>query len=126
YANSEDDAVSQADDLANAVDDLASNRIAFGVHHLSIQIDADTQEELQDHVRMVESTIGKLGFLTRRERAAAEATFWASLPANARYIARKADITTSNFAAMASFHAYPEGQLDGNHWGPAIAALETN
>ncbi len=126
YANSEDDAISQADDLALAVDDLASNRIAFGAHHLSILIDADNQDELQDHVRLVESTVGKMGFLTRRERAAAEATFWASLPGNARYIARKADITTSNFAGLASFHAYPEGKIDGNHWGPAIAALETN
>jgi type IV secretion system protein VirB4 len=60
-----------------------------------------------------------------REDVNLEPAFWAQFPANFKYIARKAMISAGNFAGLASFHNHPTGQADGNHWGPAIAVLET-
>src|SRR5690606_1923318 len=54
-----------------------------------------------------------------------EAAFWAQLPGNFSYVARRALISNGNFAGFASLHNFPAGQAAGNHWGPAITKLET-
>ena len=60
-----------------------------------------------------------------REDLNAEPAYWAQLPGNQAYIARRAVISTLNCAGLSSFHAYPYGKPDGNHWGPAITIFET-
>src|SRR3546814_14227827 len=31
-----------------------------------------------------------------------------------------------NFSAFSTFHTFPAGHEDGNHWGPAVALLKTS
>jgi type IV secretion system protein VirB4 len=61
-----------------------------------------------------------------REDLALEAGFWGQLPGNFAYRARKAPITSRNFAAMVNFHNHPTGRASGNHWGEALALLITS
>jgi type IV secretion system protein VirB4 len=60
-----------------------------------------------------------------REDLNCEPAFWAQLPGNFSYIARKSVISSKNFAGFASLHNYPSGRPAGNHWGPAISVFET-
>ncbi len=121
----EDDAFSLRGELAQARDDVGAGRQAYGEHHLTILAKADTLDELDAGVADIQSSLAEAGAVAVREDVNLEPAFWAQFPANFKYIARKAMISAGNFAGLASFHNHPTGQAEGNHWGPAIAVLET-
>jgi type IV secretion system protein VirB4 len=136
-ANAGDFAVSQAAQLKDALDGLASNEFAIGDHHFTLQVLAeiepgeaadDTQRlrALNDNVALARSYLADTGMTVAREDLALEAAFWAQLPGNFAMRPRKAPITSRNFAAMAPFHNYPTGRAAGNHWGEALALLCTS
>ena len=60
-----------------------------------------------------------------REELGLEAAFWAQFPGNFGYIARRALVSSANFAGFASAHNFPVGKADGNHWGDAVTLFET-
>jgi type IV secretion system protein VirB4 len=121
----EDDAFSLRGELAQARDDVGAGRAAYGEHHLTILAKADSLEELDSAVADVQSALAEAGAVAVREDVGQEPAFWAQFPANFKFIARKAMISAGNFAGLASFHNHPTGRAGGNHWGPAIAVLET-
>ena len=121
----EDDAFSLRGELAQARDDVGAGRAAYGEHHLTILAKAESLEELDTAVADIQSSLAEAGAVAVREDVNLEPAFWAQFPANFSYIARKALISAGNFAGLASFHNHPTGQATGNHWGPAIAVLET-
>ena len=121
----EDDAFSLRGELAQARDDVGAGRAAYGEHHLTILAKAETLAELDSAVADIQSSLAEAGAVAVREDVNLEPAFWAQFPANFKYIARKALISAGNFAGLASFHNHPTGQASGNHWGPAIAVLET-
>ncbi len=137
-ANAGDFAVSQAEELKDALDALTSNEFVMGDHHFSLQIvDAVAEpgkpvrgaarlKGLNDHVALARSILADTGMLVAREDLALEAAFWAQLPGNFPFRPRKAPVTSRNLAAMAPFHNYPLGRADGNHWGEALALLITS
>jgi len=134
-ANAGDFAVSQAQELVDALDALTSNEFVMGDHHLSLQVLADTigvrtQESalarLNDHIALARTMLADTGMTVAREDLALEAGFWAQLPGNFSDRPRKAPITSRNFAAMMSCHNYPCGRASGNHWGDALALLVTS
>jgi len=136
--NAGDFAISQAEDLKKALDALTSNEFVMGDHHFSLQILADVDDrsvgdsgsrrlgQLIDHVAQARSILAETGMTVAREDLAMEAAFWAQLPGNFPMRARKAPITSRNFAAMAPFHNYPAGREKGNHWGDALALFMTS
>ena len=121
----DDDAYSLRTELAQARDDVGAGRTAYGEHHLTILAKADSLDELDGAVADVQSALAEAGAIAVREDTNLEPAFWAQFPGNLRFVARKALISASNFASLASFHNHPTGQPDGNHWGPAIAVMET-
>jgi type IV secretion system protein VirB4 len=121
----EDDAFSLRGELAQARDDVGAGRAAYGEHHLTILAKADSLEELDQGVADIQGSLSEMGAIAVREDVNLEPAFWAQFPANFKYIARKSLISAGNFAGLASFHNHPAGQAEGNHWGPAIAVLET-
>jgi type IV secretion system protein VirB4 len=136
-ANAGDFAVSQAQQLCEALDGLSSNAFAMGDHHLTLQVlaEADGNEQvpdvqrlkaLNDNIALARSYLADTGMTVAREDLAVEAAFWAQLPGNFALRPRKAPITSRNFAAMAPFHNYPGGRAQGNHWGEALALLCTS
>jgi type IV secretion system protein VirB4 len=146
--NAGDFAVSQAEELKDALDALTSNEFVMGDHHFSLQVMADEprgsfpgarawseeNEEaiarrtktLSDHVALARAQLADTGMTVAREDLALEAAFWAQLPGNFAMRPRKAPITSRNFAAMVAFHNYPAGRATGNHWGEALTVLVTS
>ncbi|HUI63158.1 MAG TPA: VirB4 family type IV secretion/conjugal transfer ATPase, partial [Steroidobacteraceae bacterium] len=128
-------AVSQAEELREALDALTSNEFVMGDHHFSLQVMADGAsgagesdtvsrlKRLNDAVAKARTILGDTGMVVAREDMALEAAFWAQLPANFAFRPRKAPITSRNFAAMMPFHNYPSGRATGNHWGDALTLL---
>lgn len=137
-ANAGDFAVSQAEELVEALDALTSNEFVMGDHHLTLQVLADDAgsdlkaagvprlKRLNDAVAQARALLADTGMTVAREDLALEAAFWAQLPGNFSLRPRKAPITSRNFSAMAPFHNFPTGRATGNHWGRALALLITS
>ena len=120
-----DEATSLRYDLEAAQDDVASGRSAFGEHHLSLLVKAESFAELDSGVADISSALTEAGVISVREDVNLEAAFWAQFPGNMHYIGRRALLSTMNFASFASLHNFPTGQGRGSHWGEAVSLLET-
>lgn len=123
--SSDDEAVSLRDELAQAKDDAAAGRAAFGEHHLTIMVRGCDQAEVDAGVAEVQAALTDLGIISVREEIGLEPAFWAQFPGNFKYIARRALIGSANFASFASSHNFPLGRASGNHWGQAVTLFET-
>ena len=121
----EDAAVSLREQLLVAADDLVGGRISFGEHHLSCLVTGKSEAELDRAVSDCIADLTDLGLIAVREDLNHEACFWAQMPGNFSFIARKAAISSANFAGYASFHNFPRGSATGNHWGDCVTLLET-
>jgi len=134
--NAGDLAVSQAEALKVALDQLSGNEFAMGDHHFSLQVMTEPKaadedlagsvRELNDSVALARAWLGETGMVVAREDLAMEAAFWAQLPGNFAFRPRKAPITSRNFAGMAPLHNFPTGRATGNHWGEALALFATS
>ncbi len=135
--NAGDFAVTQAEELKEALDDLTGNAFVIGDHHFTLQVltEPDVPEtgaierqlqQLNDHVALARSLLADTGMTVAREDLALEAAYWAQLPGCFRYRPRKAPITSRNFAAKAAFHNFPTGRSSNNHWGDALTLLITS
>ena len=123
--SAEDEAVSLRSELANAKDDVAAGRAAFGEHHLTIAVRGSSPDIVDEGVAEVQAALADLGIVAVREDVALEPAFWAQFPGNFKYIARRGLVSTSNFASLASCHNFSLGRAGGNHWGEAVTLLET-
>jgi len=121
----DDEALSLRRDLYSAKDDVAAGRAAFGEHHLTVMVKAATQGQLAEAAADVQSAFTELGVISVREDVNMEPAFWAQFPGNFKDIGRRALISSSNFASLASFHNFPTGLGRTPHWGQAITVLET-
>ncbi|CAO1650914.1 VirB4 family type IV secretion/conjugal transfer ATPase [Parasphingorhabdus sp. NYA22] len=124
--NSGDRAVSQADALIDASDDLMSNRFVLGDHHFTLAVYGTSMRALRDHMSVARAALADTGMVAAREGAALEAAYWSQLVGNFAWRARPAPITSLNFAAFSPLHTFPAGRASGNHWGEAIALLKTS
>lgn len=123
--STEDEALSLRDELTRAKDDVAAARAGYGEHHSTITLQASSLDALDAQVAEVTAVLADLGIVAVREDIGLEPAFWAQFPCNFKYIARRALISTRNFAGLASLHNFPVGLPQGNHWGPAVTLLET-
>lgn len=122
---SDDEAHSLKAELSSAKDDVAAGRAAYGEHHLTIAVKSADMKAVDDGVAEIQAALGDLGIVAVREDVGLEAAWWAQFPGNARFIARRALISSRNFASFASGHNFPVGQARNNHWGEAVTILET-
>lgn len=137
-SNAGDFAVSQAEELKEALDALTANEFVMGDHHFSLQVlsamhvsptDAERSvafRQLNDDLALARAMLADTGMTTAREDLALEAAFWAQLPGCFSLRPRKAPITSRNFCAAVPFHNFPAGRATGNHWGDALALLVTS
>jgi type IV secretion system protein VirB4 len=123
--SAEDEAVSLRTELSRAKDDVAAGRATFGEHHMTVAVHGETPDAVDDAVAEVLAAFADLGVIAVREEIALEPAFWAQFPGNFGYIARRALVSSANFAALASAHNFPIGRATGNHWGDAVSLLET-
>lgn len=123
--NSGDVAQSQVIDIVQAMDDLASNHFALGVHNIALIIRADDQKTLGDNVSEAANSLSEAGIKYAREDVGLASAFWSQLPGNFEFRVRLADTTSLNFAGFSSFHNFPIGHLRGNQWGHAVTMFHT-
>ncbi len=123
--NAREVAISQIAEINDALDIAMSGHAGFGTHHFTIMAIGDGLRELDKDLSMCIAELVSVGINAVRERMNLEPCFWAQLPGNADFVARKAEINTLNVASFASMHNYPVGQIDGNHWGPAVSVFDT-
>ncbi len=111
--------------LDSARDELLASEAIYGEHHMTVMCLGVDLSEVSAAVTAVGAALTDRSVLWVREDLNAEPAFWSQLPGNFAYIARKAVISSKNFAGFTSLHNYPSGRPDGNHWGPAISVFET-
>lgn len=124
-ASTEDDAVSQFEQLAVAKDELVAGNIAFGKYHFSLMVYADSLAELQKDVSDISSMFTDLGFITSISSLSLPAAFMAQMPGVYHLRPRLAPVSSRNFVELASLHNFYQGKRDQNPWGEAVAILKT-
>ncbi len=123
--SADDAAVSLRSELSLAKDEVSAGRAVFGEHHLTVLLKAATLAELDSIIGEAQATLSDAGLSAVREELGLEAAFWAQFPGNFGYIARRALVSSANFAGFASAHNFPVGQPSGNFWGDAVTLFET-
>lgn len=122
---SDDEALSLRSELAEAKDAVAAGRSSFGEHHLTVMVRGETPAQVNAAAAEVHASLTDLGIISVREDLGLEAAYWAQFPGNLKYIARRALVSSANFASLASGHNFPVGSASFNHWGQAVTAFET-
>ena len=112
--------------LDDARNELVSTEAIYGEHHMTVMCLGRSVGEVSSCVTAVGAALTDRSILWVREDLNCEPCFWAQLPGNFPYIARKSIISSKNFAGFVSLHNYPSGSPAGNHWGPAISIFETS
>ncbi|MER8573513.1 VirB4 family type IV secretion/conjugal transfer ATPase [Mesorhizobium sp. M1374] len=112
-------------DIDFAVNSLMNQEAVFGFHHLTLLCLSRDLEGVSKAVSELGACLTDMNINWLREDMNLEAAFWAQLPGNHSYIARKALLSSGNFAGLSSMHNFATGQSDGAHWGLPITILET-
>jgi type IV secretion system protein VirB4 len=109
--SADDAAVSLRTELSAAKDDVAAGRAGFGEHHLTIMVTSrQSRKPRSGGIGEVQAALAECGFAVVREELGLEAAFWAQFPGNFDYIARRALVSSANFAGFASAHNFPVGK----------------
>ncbi|MER8759502.1 VirB4 family type IV secretion system protein [Mesorhizobium sp. M0976] len=114
-----------ADQLGEARDELLSSEALYGLHHLTVLCLGKTMDDVARCATDVGTALTEVSALWVREDLNCEPAFWATLPGNFAYVARKSMISSKNMAGFSAFHNYPSGRTGGVHWGTPISVLET-
>ena len=121
-----DGAVSLAQELELAQDDLESKRLIFGEHHMTVAVYARTQAALDDIAAEIRNISATSGINLISEGFGARAHYMAQHPGNTGARSRKAAITNHNFADLATFHRTPLGKTGPEvPWGVPITLFPT-
>jgi type IV secretion system protein VirB4 len=115
-----------AEHLAEARDELLGSAALYGEHHMSVFCLGRSMADLQSCVTAVGGALTDRSMLWTREDLNCEPAFWAMLPGNFGYIARRSLISSKNLAGFMSMHNYASGRPTGGHWGLPISILETS
>ncbi|TNM65305.1 VirB4 family type IV secretion/conjugal transfer ATPase [Aliirhizobium smilacinae] len=114
------------DDIDFALDSLLNQEAVFGTHHFSLLCLARELEGLGKSVSELGACLTDKNITWLREDLNLEAAFWAQLPGNHSYVARKSMLSSGNFSGLSSMHNFAIGQSEGLHWKTPISILETN
>ncbi|TNE64392.1 MAG: VirB4 family type IV secretion/conjugal transfer ATPase [Alphaproteobacteria bacterium] len=122
----DDDGHSLRQSLSDAKDAAAAGQAGFGEHHLSVLVKAPTLAALDTAMADTAAALADTGAISVREDVGLEPAFWGQFPGNLSHVCRRALVSTGNFAGLASFHGFPIGRTEGNHWGEAVTLFETS
>lgn len=114
---SDDGAISLAEELVDALDELESKRLSFGDHHMTVTAFAETEEKLEAIAAEVRNIAASEGVNLVNESFAARTHYFAQHPGNGQMRSRKAAITNTNFADLAALH---RGQLGKSAIKPRV------
>ncbi|MCP1201099.1 VirB4 family type IV secretion/conjugal transfer ATPase [Notoacmeibacter sp. MSK16QG-6] len=113
------------EDIDFALNSLVNQEAVFGFHHFTLLALSRTLDGIPRAVSELGACLTDMNINWLREDLNLEAAFWAQLPGNHSYIARRAMLSSSNFSGLSSMHNFATGQNDRLHWGLPITILET-
>lgn len=123
--SADEEAASERAEMLSARDQLGAGSVGFGDHHLSVLVKAPSLSELDEATAAVGAALADTGAIAVREDINLEPGFWAQFPGNEQYIVRRAMISSANMAGFGSLHGFALGRAENNHWGDAVALLQT-
>lgn len=97
----------------------------FGEQQTTLFLIANTVNQLETNVKMVQRALGKLGMVAIREDLRFEECYWAQLPANFTFVVRKESIDTEHLAGFANLQVAPMGNAAGSPWGAPVSLFTT-
>jgi type IV secretion system protein VirB4 len=112
-------------DIDFALNSLMNQEAVFGLHHMTLLCLSRDLDGVNKAVSELGACLTDMNINWLREDLNLEAGFWAQLPGNHPYIARKALLSSANYAGLSSMHNFAAGQTEGTHWGTPISILET-
>ncbi len=123
--SADEEAIAERGEMLAARDALGTGSTGFGDHHLTVLVSERDLARLDDATAQVAAALADTGAIAVREDTNLEPAFWGQFPGNEQYLVRRAMISTANMASFGSLHGFALGQATGNHWGDAVALLET-
>ncbi|GGN50777.1 MAG: type VI secretion protein [Novosphingobium sp.] len=123
--SADEEAVAERREMNAARDSLGTGAVAFGDHHLSVLVRANSLEALDEVTASCAAALADAGAVAVREDVNLEPAFWGQMPGNESFLVRRALISSANMACFGSLHGFAMGQASGNHWGDAVTLLST-
>lgn len=123
--SSGDRAVSQIEEIDQALDGLSSGNFLLGDYHLTIAAFANSVDELNINLPLLRSHLSQAGFVSAKETIASASAVYAQIPANFEYRTRKAKLSSLNFLGLTPLHNFALGKRDHNPWGDAVSVLQS-
>ncbi len=123
--DSQDVAVSQIEEINEALDQLVSGDFVMGEHHMTITVFGDGAKETMSKLQTIEDSFTDVGMIPTPCDMALEGAFFGQLPANFKWRTRPAVITSQNWWCFNSLHNFASGKPTGNPWGSAITLFKT-
>ena len=123
--SADEEAMAERAEMLSARDALSTGSTGFGDHHLTVLVRERDLARLDDATASVAAALADTGAIAVREDTNLEPAFWGQFPGNEAFLVRRAMISTANMASFGSLHGFALGQATGNHWGDAVALLET-
>ena len=114
---SDESGSSVEEDIDYALNSLMNQEAVFGFHHLSLLCLSRDFEGISRSVSELGACLTDMNINWLREDLNLEAAFWAQLPGNHAYIARRAMLSSANFSGLSSMHNFATGQARDPHWG---------
>jgi len=96
---------------------------AFGEQQCSIFLIAPGMKQLESNIKLVRKALSRLGIVAIREDLKFEEMYWAQLPGNFPFIARKRSTNTMHLAGFANLQRTPMGNTKGSKWGPTVTII---
>lgn len=121
----EDDSVSQTEELSLALDNLASGEIGFGKYHFEIVIFGETLQECKHNTNEAITLLNELGFMASIASIALPSAYFSCIPCNFSIRPRINLLSTHNFSSLIALHNFDIGKRDKNCWGEAVCMLKT-
>ncbi|TNH32464.1 VirB4 family type IV secretion/conjugal transfer ATPase [Campylobacter helveticus] len=122
---SEDDAISQVEQLDFALDSLAGGELSFGKYHFEMLIYGDTPKECKDNANTVITKLNELGFMASIANVALPSAYFSTLPCNFSLRPRVNLLSSLNYSALIALHNFNRGKKNKNCWGEAVSMLKT-
>lgn len=122
---SEDDAISQVEQLDFALDSLASGELSFGKYHFEMLIYGNTPKECKDNANAVITKLNELGFMASIANVALPSAYFSTLPCNFSLRPRVNLLSSLNYSALIALHNFNRGKENKNCWGEAVSMLKT-
>ncbi len=123
--SADEEAMAERREMQSARDALGVGAVGFGDHHLSVLVRSEQLGQLDEACAACAAALADAGAVAVREDVNLEPAFWGQFPGNEELIVRRALISSANMACFGALHGFALGQASGNHWGEAVALLQT-